>query len=137
MFSAAILGAATLAGAAAATEPFAPLRWKHRLLIVFAQGDRDREVTQLQALPADGIRSRDLIVVRVPARGDAAVPGLGAVPAASIRKVYGVGEESSFTVLLVGKDGGVKQRASEPIAARELFATIDAMPMRRQEMREP
>jgi hypothetical protein len=39
-------------------------------------------------------------------------------------------------VLLIGKDGGVKLRAEEPLPAAEFFALIDTMPMRRREMRE-
>ena len=40
-----------------------------------------------------------------------------------------------FAVVLVGKDTGVKMRRREPVAAGELFSIIDAMPMRRREMR--
>jgi hypothetical protein len=43
---------------------------------------------------------------------------------------------SGFQVVLVGKDGGVKLRSAEPIAADDFFALIDTMPMRRREMRE-
>ena len=39
-----------------------------------------------------------------------------------------------FEVLLVGKDGGVKLRSDRPVRAEDLFALIDTMPMRRQEM---
>jgi hypothetical protein len=40
-----------------------------------------------------------------------------------------------FAVLLVGKDGGVKFRSERPVRAEELFALIDTMPMRREEMK--
>nr|WP_246617159.1 DUF4174 domain-containing protein [Sphingomonas yunnanensis] len=36
-----------------------------------------------------------------------------------------------FTVVLIGKDGGVKPRQSRPVAATVLEETIDAIPMRR------
>jgi len=39
-------------------------------------------------------------------------------------------------VLLIGKDGGVKMRASR-LNIDELFSRIDAMPMRRREMQSP
>jgi hypothetical protein len=42
----------------------------------------------------------------------------------------------TFTVHLVGKDGGVKLRREGPLALDELFAVIDAMPMRREERRQ-
>jgi hypothetical protein len=38
-------------------------------------------------------------------------------------------------VILVGKDGAEKQRSQTPIDLAMLFRTIDAMPMRQQEMR--
>ncbi len=40
---------------------------------------------------------------------------------------------SAFGVRLVGKDGGVKFGATAPVSAADLFALIDAMPMRRAE----
>jgi len=37
--------------------------------------------------------------------------------------------------VLIGKDGGVKKRWMRTLPLAELFQTIDAMPMRRSEMR--
>ena len=42
----------------------------------------------------------------------------------------------SFSVVLIGKDGGEKLRRTTPLSPAELFAIVDAMPMRRAEMRE-
>ena len=42
----------------------------------------------------------------------------------------------TFSVVLIGKDGGEKLRRPTPLAPDELFALVDAMPMRRAEMRE-
>jgi hypothetical protein len=42
----------------------------------------------------------------------------------------------SFSVVLIGKDGGEKLRRATPLSPEELFAIVDAMPMRRAEMRE-
>jgi hypothetical protein len=36
---------------------------------------------------------------------------------------------------MVGKDSGEKRSSSKPLAIEKLFATNDAMPMRRDEMR--
>ena len=38
-------------------------------------------------------------------------------------------------VILIGKDGGIKRRAELDTDLREIFRQIDAMPMRRAEMR--
>ncbi|WP_345955935.1 DUF4174 domain-containing protein [Mucilaginibacter sp. PAMB04168] len=43
--------------------------------------------------------------------------------------------KDTFTVILIGKDGGEKYRATQPITLSKLFGFIDAMPMRVQEMK--
>lgn len=40
-----------------------------------------------------------------------------------------------FKVRLIGKDGGEKLTSSAPVTMTELFALIDTMPMRREEMK--
>jgi hypothetical protein len=44
---------------------------------------------------------------------------------------------TSFRVLLIGKDGGVKLNEQGLADPARIFALIDTMPMRRAEMREP
>ena len=56
--------------------------------------------------------------------------------AATLRRRFGVGA-GRFAVRLIGKDGGVKLRSDKVLAADRLAATIDAMPMRQQELRTP
>ena len=46
-----------------------------------------------------------------------------------------MGSRAAFEVLLIGKDGGVKLRRDKPVAAFEITALIDTMPMRQDEMR--
>ncbi|MGY4536739.1 hypothetical protein ACVW0P_001153 [Mucilaginibacter sp. UYNi724] len=41
-----------------------------------------------------------------------------------------------FTVTLTGKDGGEKYRNSQPITLQKLYGIIDAMPMRKKEMKK-
>ncbi len=41
-----------------------------------------------------------------------------------------------FCVELLGKDGGVKARWDAVVGREELWARIDAMPMRRRELRD-
>jgi hypothetical protein len=41
-----------------------------------------------------------------------------------------------FAAVLIGKDGGVKEKSSRPISPADLFGTVDKMPMRRAEMRK-
>ncbi len=42
-----------------------------------------------------------------------------------------------FEVRLIGKDGGEKARWTRPVPPTEIWKKIDAMPMRREEMRGP
>ena len=45
------------------------------------------------------------------------------------------GGRPDFEMVLLGKDGGVKARSSDPGALEEFLALIDTMPMRRAELR--
>jgi hypothetical protein len=40
---------------------------------------------------------------------------------------------TGFSVVLIGKDGGVKLNQLQPLAPADLFGTVDKMPMRKQE----
>jgi len=61
---------------------------------------------------------------------------LGDTPAGdAARRQFGI-DGDTFTVVLVGKDGGEKFRSAEPVRPRDLFDRVDTMPMRRREMRE-
>ncbi|NIJ52498.1 DUF4174 domain-containing protein [Dyadobacter arcticus] len=46
-----------------------------------------------------------------------------------------VDTSSAFTFILVGRDGGEKHRSTEFVSAKELFALVDAMPMRKSEIK--
>lgn len=52
----------------------------------------------------------------------------------AVREQYGI-ERGTFAVILIGKDGGEKFRSEEPVGPKVFFDRIDAMPMRRREMR--
>lgn len=51
-------------------------------------------------------------------------------------KRYKVDTSKDFTFILIGRDGGEKHRADRVVPAKELFGKIDAMPMRKNEVRE-
>jgi succinate dehydrogenase flavin-adding protein (antitoxin of CptAB toxin-antitoxin module) len=48
---------------------------------------------------------------------------------------WNVSSSSAFTFILVGKDGNEKMRADTVVSTYKLFAKIDAMPMRKREMK--
>ena len=128
----------TLAATAGREAAMSDYRWKKRPLVVIAPDATAKALAdQRAAVAADraGYAERDMVVVWVV--GDAVSAELGRSPgvsASALRSRYGVGP-SAFRALLIGKDGGVKLSSSTPIATRALFQTIDAMPMRADEMR--
>lgn len=51
-------------------------------------------------------------------------------------KQWKVAAGAPFTFILVGKDGGEKMRVDTVVSTAQLFAIIDAMPMRKAEMKK-
>ncbi len=128
-----------LAGAAsarAADAPFADRRWERRLFFIFAprEGDGFRLMRAETRTPKFGRRDLDLIEV---VGGEVRVNGTGVETptAAELRRFYGVGAGTE-AVRLVGKDGLVKLERGGFVGMDEVYALIDTMPMRQQEIRE-
>lgn len=88
----------------------------------------------------DGFQARDLILLEY---ADGAFHWVSERESAEIERSR-LDESPQFEVILnctnqpeyilTGKDRGVKKRWETPPSLRELFATIDAMPMRQYEM---
>lgn len=55
--------------------------------------------------------------------------------ARSLREEFGV-SQGEFRVILIGKDGGIKLKRQSQTRLEDIFSLIDAMPMRREEMRQ-
>lgn len=94
-----------------------------RKLFVFGD-ETSAQVMQQRKLLDDatpGLRERDIVVTF--AGSDSA-----------LIKKYNRRNEP-FLVVLVGKDGGEKHRTDTLLVPEELFAIVDAMPMRRAEIR--
>lgn len=112
-------------------------RWQTRLLLVFAP-DADsalyRRQQEMLLVAERGLNERDMVIIFV-IRDAVSTKGrpAAAVAAVDLRDAYGVLPQE-FRVVLIGKDGGVKLRQEEPISMADLFALIDSMPMRKQEM---
>ncbi len=87
-------------------------QWKNRVLLVAASNEKDNQYREQAAALMSvylGLLERDLIVLTRFGHPD-------------------------FSITLIGKDGGVKLKRDEILSTAELFAVIDAMPMRRTEM---
>ncbi|GJE62483.1 DUF4174 domain-containing protein [Methylobacterium trifolii] len=115
-------------GGASEGDPLRAYRGTRRVLVLSApNADDPRLGAQRQALASarPGLTERDLLVV------EAIGPGS---QASSLRRALDL-PAGAFRAVLVGKDGGAKLTSPEPIPPQALFSTIDAMPMRRDEMR--
>lgn len=128
-FVLALAAAAAILPEAALSNPgLDEFRWRSRLLVVVAPEPGDPRLARQKRLfeaAGRGVRDRDLVWIE----------GVGRAPRAEeLRRRFGV-PAGEFRALLVGKDGGAKLSSAEPIAVERLFGEIDAMPMRRDEMR--
>jgi hypothetical protein len=107
-------------------------RWKKRVLLVAAPNAEQVDFKTQKALLAANraeLAERDFLVL------DVLYSQLSAADQQFLSKKIGV-QPPSFTVILIGKDGGVKEKSNRPIPPADLFGTVDKMPMRREEMRK-
>lgn len=103
-------------------ESLDPYLWNSRPIVIFAaEGDPliDRQLARFKAERA-ALIERDNVLI------------LETRPDAALTQRF---RPDGFTVILVGKDGAEKFRATEVIAPEVLLGLIDTMPMRRREMR--
>jgi len=118
-------------------------QWQNRLLLLFAPNADDANYqAQVDALSAHdfGLEDRDMVVFHVLAsegyveRNSQKTP-LSDTQNTSLRAQFDVPQDA-FTLLLIGKDGGIKRHENHAITVDTLFAQIDSMPMRQREMRQ-
>lgn len=115
-------------------------QWQNRPLIVLAPSAETsalRQQLEIAQANAAGWRERDMVTIVIAGDQPVTVDGTRAKDLANdaLRQRYGV-TGTAFATILVGKDGTEKLRHDGPISASKLFQTIDAMPMRRREMRD-
>jgi uncharacterized protein DUF4174 len=110
---------------AIADTDLAGFKWKNRVLVVLAPSENDpqlKEQRTIDAVATDGFSERDLIEVAE----------IGAE--SPLHRRFGI-KVSDFQVLLIGKDGHTAAQWAKPVSSEVLYAVIDRMPMRREEMR--
>ena len=118
-----------------ADRPLTSYKDRDRVLLVFAPTDKDPayvEQSKLWQGEKAGFDDRQLVVVPVLADARKAA---GDAPAA-LAKRFAV-DAKAFMVVLLGKDGHDVYRTPKPVKASALYEVIDAMPMRRAEMKRP
>ncbi|ANM02915.1 hypothetical protein AMC78_CH00774 [Rhizobium phaseoli] len=114
-------------------ESLAAFQWKNRVFILFADRDNARAARQESQLLADrsALDERDMVVLKVSGGKVRALFGAtDGLDGEAIRHDLEGPEAGEFAAFLLGKDGTVKLKLSEPITNGELFAIIDSMPMR-------
>jgi hypothetical protein len=116
----------------------ASLQDRSRALLIFAPGPNDPQLQiQLRRLHdnAAAVSDRDIVVIALPFDSPSPTPAmLTGSDAQAARRRFNIAP-ADFAVILIGKDGGEKLRSSKPLTMDKLRDTIDAMPMRQQEMR--
>lgn len=114
-----------------------PYHWENRILIVFSLSQESSKYQQqIKIFKKDepAIEERELVVFKI-FENDGEAPGnkqLSQQEVESLRDHFKITED--YKMLLVGKDGSVKEAYSKTVAMEEINAVIDAMPMRQQEM---
>lgn len=115
-------------------QPLSAYRDKNRVLLVFAPSEKTAAYQAQMKLwheEKSGFEDRQLVVLHLLADHK---PSSADESAAALAKRFDV-DPQSFAVILIGKDGHGAYRSKEPVTADALYSRIDAMPMRREEMR--
>ena len=114
--------------------------WRHRLIILIAPQATDTEVEQqLRTFRkrSDALIDRDIRIYQLYQVGSSFYQDepLTADQAARLRAKLRAKPDTKL-LLLIGKDGTIKRRASLGADLRDIFIQIDEMPMRQTEIRE-
>jgi hypothetical protein len=105
--------------------------WKQRVLLVAAPNAENADFKSQKALLAahkQALAARDFLVL------DVLYDQLPTADKQFLTQKMGL-NPAAFAAVLIGKDGGVKEKSSQPVLPADLFGTVDKMPMRRKEMR--
>ena len=132
-----------LAGAKSNGQDLSDFKWKNRILIVKTlKSDSEKFNGQLNEFKNsnEGFNERKLVLFTMKkddfslidfTTGESSYSGK---VSESISKNI-LNQSSDFEIILIGLDGGIKLRQGEILLKEDLFRIIDAMPMRRNEMR--
>ena len=135
-----ILGIALVCGATGQAPAYdlSQHEWRHRLLFLVAPEAENADLKMRQrevAIRPEAVLDRDILVFQLLSdQGALGGTGLSAEAVRDLRAQLGVAADDRL-LILIGKDGGIKRRAGLDTDLREIFLQIDAMPMRREEMR--
>ena len=132
-----VTGAAALGPAQAMAAELSDYRWERRPLLLFAPAENDPRLVEatrrIEASRCDFI-DRDMVLGRIVTEGTSTLDGHVVDPTQAQRLIseFGIGADS-FSVVLIGKDGGEKLRVAGVPDLQAIYAVIDGMPMRARE----
>jgi len=115
-------------------------RWKNRILLVFSPTASDPGYAAFADAVSSrsyDVKDRDLVLFWVLEKGPSRLEGqpLSQEDAQDLRRRFRI-KTGRFTVILIGKDGGVKMMREARAELQEIFDLIDSMPMRQREMKK-
>ena len=113
--------------------------WENRIVLIITSGSESETYTsQIEAfnINSQEFDERKLIIYKV-------LPNKYKVENSednswvSDSRLYALynSNDKDFKIILIGLDGNIKIEQSELLTTKDLFATIDSMPMRRSELR--
>ncbi|MBM6550756.1 DUF4174 domain-containing protein [Marinomonas ostreistagni] len=109
------------------------LRWENRIIVANA-GQDSTKLTDLFSQASDAIIDRDVVWL-VLSDNDIQTNYQGAISPSLLSRVKSQYQLNDNEVILIGKDGGLKERISG-LDLERLFNDIDRMPMRIREMQQ-
>lgn len=134
-----LLMSSALGSAIATADELGDYRWQRRPLLVFAPSQSDprlaETLTRIEATRCD-FAARDMVLGQVLATGGSTFDGrpVDAEESQRLRAQISI-DANAFSVVLIGKDGGEKLRVAEVPDLQQIYAVIDGMPMRGNEIR--
>ncbi|MGB5418967.1 DUF4174 domain-containing protein [Algibacter sp.] len=120
------------------SQNIASHQWENRILLILTDNsDTTTFQNQLKEFQTheNGLTDRKLIVYQI--KEYIYTKGLKEGEWQHSSKLYKTYKSvnTSFEVILIGLDGGIKIRQSELLTCEKLFETIDVMPMRKAELK--
>jgi len=132
-----VTSAAALGPAQAMAAELSDYLWERRALLLFAPAESDpRLVETMRRIEASrcDFADRDMVLGRIVTEGTSTLDGhvVDTSQAQRLVSEFGIGPDS-FSVVLIGKDGGEKLRVANVPDLQAIYAVIDGMPMRARE----
>ena len=114
--------------------------WENRPLLLFAPDENDARLQQTKQELAQRqceLEARDMVIGIIIEQGQSHLNNqpISTTKATTLRERYKI-DYGRFTTILIGKDGGEKERVYSVPDLDNIFALIDGMPMRQVEMME-